>query len=152
LAETKGEAIVDLQTEVTNAVFIIYSNTGEHPNGLLNIEALRIIKKMEDKIKQDEGYKKFCLAKKPLQENDPVQCDSTDFKSAVVPIVGDLDIETATQQQVNDAFLASMKSPMWAGMSFLFDKELTPENLKIRYMRSLFSNGGPLQPNETFRF
>jgi hypothetical protein len=66
LMETKGDAIVDLQTENTNTVFILYSNTGDHPNGLLSVEALKIMKKMEDTIKLDSGYKKFCLAKKPV--------------------------------------------------------------------------------------
>jgi hypothetical protein len=88
LAETKGKAVVDLQTEYTNSVFILYTNTGDHPNGLLNIESLKIIKKMEDTIQLDEGYKKFCLASEPSQENDPVTCKENDFKSALTAIIG----------------------------------------------------------------
>ena len=109
LDETKGDATVDIQTEVTNGVFILYSNTGGHPNGLLNIEALKIMKKMEDTIQQDEGYKKYCLAKKPLQETDPVTCDDEKFSSALSMIIGETDLETATQQEINDNFLALMK-------------------------------------------
>jgi hypothetical protein len=45
-----------------------------------------------------------------------------------------------------------MKSSRWGFMATQFDKEVGPENLNIRYMRSTFQNGGPLQPNETFRF
>ena len=83
---------------MANGVFIIYSNTGDHPNGLLDIEALKVMKKMEDAIKLDEGYKNYCLAKEPDNESDPVTCDDSDFKSAVELIIGNFDLETATQE------------------------------------------------------
>jgi hypothetical protein len=89
-------------------VFILYTNTGDHPNGLMNIEALKIMKKMEDAIQLDDGFKDFCLAKKPLQENDPVTCDEDDFKSPLSLLVGMNDLETATQQEINDGFLYHM--------------------------------------------
>lgn len=44
-----------------------------------------------------------------------------------------------------------MKSPYWKMSAAQFDKEVSPDNLKIRFMRSTFQNGGPLQ-NETFRY
>jgi ribosomal protein S19E (S16A) len=50
-----------------------------------------------------------------------------------------LDLETATQKEINDNFVVQMKSPRWAlYMNSAFDKELSPDNLKIRYMRSTF--------------
>jgi hypothetical protein len=77
-------------------VFILYTNTGDHPNGLLDIEALKIMKEMEDTIKLDEGFKDFCLAIEPLSENDPVKCDDDKFVSALDAIIGQNDLETAT--------------------------------------------------------
>jgi hypothetical protein len=77
-------------------VFILYTNTGDHPNGLLSLEALKIMKKMEDNIKLDEGYKDFCLAIEPLQEDDPVVCDDSKFLSALVSIIYGKDLETTT--------------------------------------------------------
>ena len=50
MTETRGDASVDVQTEVANGVFILYSNLGDHPNGLLDVNALKIMKKMEDAI------------------------------------------------------------------------------------------------------
>jgi hypothetical protein len=50
LEATKGDAVVDLQTESTNFVFILYTNLGDHENGLLNKEALKKMKEMEDTI------------------------------------------------------------------------------------------------------
>ena len=144
LVATKGDANVDVQTESTNAVFILYTNTGDHPNGLLDLNALKIMKKMEDNIQLDEGYKKFCLAKKPQNEGDPVVCDESKFNSALSTIIGDKDLETTTQEKINEDFLATVNSPQFAFLSFLYDKELSADNLKIRYMRSLYSNGGPL--------
>ena len=45
-----------------------------------------------------------------------------------------------------------MKSPFWDQTAALFDKRVAPENLRIDFMRSTLSNGGPIQPNETFKF
>lgn len=150
LTETKGDANVDVQTETTNGVFILYTNTGDHPNGLLDIEALKIMKKMEDTIQLGDEYKKFCLAEKPQNEGDPVVCDASKFKSALMAIIGDKDLETTTQEEINENFKAVIAdstpegAKTWGQLSFLYDKKLSADNLKVRYMRSTYSNGGPL--------
>jgi len=41
---------------------------------------------------------------------------------------------------------------VWGFAKNFYDNDLTTENLKIRYMISSFTNGFPIQPNDTFRF
>jgi hypothetical protein len=53
---------------------------------------------------------------------------------------GSLDLETATQEEINAKFTEFMKSPFWE-MTFIrsaFDKYVSPENMTINYMRSTF--------------
>ena len=66
---------------------------------------------MEDTIQLDEGYKKFCLAKKPLQEDDPVTCNEEKFNSAITMLIGNNDLETVTQEKINADFLEFVDSP-----------------------------------------
>lgn len=87
ITDTKGEAVVDLQVESTNFIFLLYSNTGDKEFGLLNKDILTKIKSLETTLQDDEEYKKFCLAKKPLQPDDPPQCKSDAVYSSLNTIL-----------------------------------------------------------------
>ena len=45
-----------------------------------------------------------------------------------------------------------MKSPFWKLSKSQFDKAVSPDNLKINYMRSTYQNGGPLLNSTGFRY
>ena len=42
--------MIGLQTEYSNGVFVMYENTGDHEMGLLNVEAIKKMKELEDDI------------------------------------------------------------------------------------------------------
>jgi hypothetical protein len=44
ITDTKGEAVVDLQTESSNFIFLLYSDKGDKEFGLLNKDVLQKIK------------------------------------------------------------------------------------------------------------
>lgn len=158
ITDTKGDALVDLQTESTNFNFLLYTNVGDKEFGLLNKDVLKTIAKLEDDFVTNEDYKKFCLAKKPLQPDDTPICDETMVSSSVSAILGKgmpgaLDLEYATQEEINAKFITFMESPLWE-ITFIrsaFDKYVSPDNLTINYMRSTFQNGGPIE-NSTYRY
>ena len=158
ITDTTGEALVDLQTESTNYNFLLYTNVGDKEFGLLNKDVLKTIEKLEGDFVTNEDYKKFCLAKKPLQPDDTPICDETMVASSLSAILGTgmpgaLDLEYATQEEINAKFISFMESPLWE-MTFIrsaFDKYVSPDNLTINYMRSTFQNGGPIQ-NSTYRY
>ena len=50
LEETRGDPVIGLQTEYSNGVFVMYENTGDHKMGLLNVEAIKKMKELEDEI------------------------------------------------------------------------------------------------------
>ena len=125
---------------------MLYTNVGDKEFGLLNKDVLKTIQKLEEDFVENEDYKKFCLAKKPLQADDIPICDETMVASSLSSILGpkgmpgSLDLETATQEQINAKFTEFMKSAFWE-MSFVrsaFDKYVSPDNLTISYMRSTF--------------
>lgn len=102
IKDTKGDATVDLQTESTNFIFLLYTNTGDKELGLLDKDTLKAIRKIEQDYLNDEEYQKFCLAIKPLEAGDAPTCDESMIFSCLDSILGpagvpgSLDLETAT--------------------------------------------------------
>ena len=47
ITDTRGDALVDLQTESTNFNFLLYTNVGDKEYGLLNKDVLKTIEKLE---------------------------------------------------------------------------------------------------------
>ena len=46
--------MVDLQTETSNFIFLLYSNEGDREFGLLNKEVLKKVAKLEKDLQEDE--------------------------------------------------------------------------------------------------
>ena len=117
--DTSGDPVVALQTESTNFNFLLYTNKGDKEFGLLDKEVLKAIQTLENDYKSGENYKNFCLAKNPKQPGDTPECDATMEFSVLNSILGpkgmpgSLDLETATQEQINTKFSMHMKSPFW---------------------------------------
>ena len=74
IRDTSGDAKVELQSETTNQIFILYSNEGDHKNGLLNAKSVIKMNEMEQALLTNEKYKKFCLAEVREREEDPLVC------------------------------------------------------------------------------
>lgn len=87
VTNTKGDAVVDLQTESSNFIFLLYSQTGEQEYGLLNKDVLKKVKVLEDGLLENEEFKKFCLAIVPTNKNDPPVCDKDKVYSALSSIL-----------------------------------------------------------------
>jgi hypothetical protein len=109
------------------------------------------MKQMEDEIQQAPNYSKYCLAVLPVNPGEPVTCDKSQIKSPVTMLIGMSNFDTLSQQDLEKNFLSLLNGPMWMFYKTLFDVNVSPSNLKINNMRSIFVNGFPLQ-NETFRF
>jgi len=66
-------------------------------------------------------------------------------------LVGDDDLDTMTQEQLETKLKGMIQGPAWVQMEAMYDKYVSADNLTISFMRSFVFNGGPIK-NETFRF
>ena len=139
---TKGQKVVPLQSKGSGNIYLLYS--AKDGGSLLKKEIFQKILEIENELINDEEAKKFCLA---VDGSDPIQCDlnGKGFTSPYKVIVGQKDINTLTDQDLEKSLKMIINSPSWPLLKSLFDENVNADNVKITHMRSIFVTAGPIQ-------
>ena len=112
------------------------------------------MRQVEEEFLKTPEYEKFCF--KPRGHCEGIEADPTTLKilegnygyTGLYPLlVKDQNLTEVpiTDEDLKTALLAEMEKTSWPSTKASFDKDLTKENLVIRFAKTSFLFGGPLE-------
>lgn len=122
------------------AIILVYTAPADATN-LWTKESLTALRDYEAKIKAMDGFKKTCLAREVVGgAKDEVECEEMSFQTAMDLFDDPSKIDSMTQAELDTVLLNALSSDD----EWMFDKFVSPENLTVSFMRSIFVGAGPI--------
>jgi len=149
--------------QVVNEISTTSTLSGEdaYEGNMWTRSSLIAIRDLEAPVRGSPEFGQYCWSDStivapvsPRAESNPtfsdVVCHKGSFLSPLYLLYfsGYLpnDLETITQEELDEALKKTIEDEnAWANFSNLFDKEVTADNLKVRYLRTQIVFAGPFQ-------